>query len=46
MNGQDALFCGGFAALLFGVGQIYVPAAFIVGGGLVVILCVVERLRG
>lgn len=46
MNGQDVLFCCGFLALVCGVALVSVPASLMVGGGLVVVLCVAERLRG
>lgn len=46
LSGQDAAFCGGFVAMLVGVAQVSAPAAWIVGGGLVVVLCIIERLRG
>lgn len=46
MSGQDVMFCAGFAALIGGVALMSVPASLMVGGGLVVVLCVAERLRG
>ncbi len=46
MTIQDGLFCAGFGSLVWGVAQVYAPAGWIVGGGLVVVLCVLSRLKG
>jgi len=42
---RDVVAAGGGVALLFGLYRAWEPAAFIVGGGVVLVLCVCSRLR-